>query len=291
MDKYLFILSPNNSGSSMLYKYLMRCKHIVALRNKNDISEEGQTVILAKTKDCKGQILTDENYDIIKRINHFKNCPKCFGLLPMPHENIWDCSRVCVEKRHVFEDETKYNWDEIKRIWDAEWAKNVSYNEKDRIFLEKSTSDILRPHLYQKSFKNVYFLGLVRNPYAVCEGIHRRNKYAWGRCVRQWVETAEKQIENIDALDNIAWFRYEDLCEKPYEVANKIREMLPELYDIDFSGEVKVHALDGIKIRGIINLNSKQIGNLSKENIAEINTYLVPFHHVLERFGYEVLVY
>ena len=83
MRKYLFVICPNQSGSSMIYRYLGRCKSAVKL------STEGQLVY---GKD-RGPVNMQGQY--------------AKGLFS--------------EYADAFSNSANYKWEQIKTAWEANW--------------------------------------------------------------------------------------------------------------------------------------------------------------------------
>jgi hypothetical protein len=143
--------------------------------------------------------------------------------------------------------------------------------------------------MMEKEFENSYFIVMVRNPYAVSEGMRRR----WGRNIqrsaRHWVEASKVQVENIKSLNNVIWFRYEKLCSDPEYVKNMIIDFIPELHDLRFdaiiTGTHAINKKNSTPIK-ITNFNKKQINNLSKSDIFMINKEISKAPDVLRYLGY-----
>ncbi len=248
--KHLFITVMNNSGSNVLKKYLDKCTCIATL-------------------DSEGHQLLDGS------------------IAPIPWE--LGAGRIFSEKASLFEDTGCYNWQEIKRIWMTEWEKDSRFSQGGVILLEKSPPNIFRAGLLEKEFPRSHFIIMVRNPYAVTEGISRRKRYSLARCIQHWVRCTRKQIENINTLQNVVWFTYEDLCSNPESIQKKIAGFLPELHDLQFADNIAVHSLDGNGAKPLQNFNDKQIRNLSPAAIEIINSCLKDNLDIMEFFGYQMI--
>jgi hypothetical protein len=250
-DKFLFITSTNNSGSTPLVRFLEKCRNIISLFG------EGQYFA--------------EIY------------------MPLPVNN--DVGRVWTEKAEIFEDNNNYNWEMIKHTWYEIWKKdpqyiNIIYN---RILLEKSAPNVLRAKLLEKEFENSYFMIMVRNPYAVTEGIKRQKGYSTERCISHWINSTKKQVENINTLSRCTWFTYENLCENPGKIEDQIKGFMPELADISFKDEIIVNAIEGNGKNGLKNFNENHIKNLLPEDIEIINSFLSRETELLNFFGYKMI--
>jgi hypothetical protein len=250
-DKFLFITSTNNSGSTVLLRFLEKCRNVLSLYGE-------------------GQYFAEE-------------------YLPVPVN--FDVGRIWTEKAEVFADNNNYNWPEIKSTWESIWKKDAKYNNiiYNRVFVEKSAPNVLRAELLAREFENSYFIIMVRNPYAVTEGIKRQKGYSTERCINHWIASTKKQIENINSLKNNTWFTYENLCENPGQIEAQIKGFIPELADISFKHEIKVNPLEIGMRTGLKNFNEAQISKLLPEDIAIINSCLSSERELLNYFGYEMI--
>lgn len=198
------------------------------------------------------------------------------------------------KERAKMEDESNYNFVHIKDEWHKLWKQSRHFNKANpRVFLEKSPPNVLRAQMYEKNFPNAYFMIMVRNPYAVVEGILRRchKRRPVAECTKHWIDTSRKQIENIEVLENNVWFTYEDLCDRPKIVKPKIDAFMPEISDINLRKKLKTHSqLRGGKFFSPpVNLNKIQIKRLTADDIKIINTYLEKNLDLLEFFGYKLI--
>jgi hypothetical protein len=87
-----------------------------------------------------------------------------------------------------------------------------------RVLLEKSPPNGARTRWLQKNFENAHFIGLVRNGYAVAEGISRKGdpqhiQGGWPieRSARQWARSNEILRQDSERLQHFTWLKYEDL--------------------------------------------------------------------------------
>jgi hypothetical protein len=88
--------------------------------------------------------------------------------------------------------------------------------------VEKSPANLLRLPFLQAHFQPASFIYIVRNGYAVAEGIRRKaDLAAWGRddraqyaledCARLWVDADELITQAAPGLAQLLCLRYEDL--------------------------------------------------------------------------------
>lgn len=258
-EKFLFIVCMNNSGSTLLERILGDCENVIGfVPTKPDKQVNGQQYAL--------------------------------DLMPVPAKLKPKTTRVWTESSALLLDESQYDWAKIKVRWRKYWSLNPRFKTANpRIFLEKSTPNVLRAEMLQTHFDDSYFIQMVRNPYAVCEGIHRRMGYSFERCVRHWLECSKRLIYNEGVLQNTILLRYEDLSEDSQECERRVKGLLAGLEDINLRSEVTVHSIEGKKTQGIVNLNDKQIARLTEEQIKEISTLLAGSEDVVNHFGYKII--
>lgn len=80
-----------------------------------------------------------------------------------------------------------------------------------RTILEKTPANAVRMRWLQRVFPNSYFIGLVRNGYAVTEGIMRKGKKDALRGSRHWRRVNELMLDDAQHLEHFFLLRYEDL--------------------------------------------------------------------------------
>jgi hypothetical protein len=159
------------------------------------------------------------------------------------------------------------------------------FDRQKTVFVEKSIVNSARMPWLQENFANSYFLFIVRNGYAVAEGIRRRtarslrdgqrlnsqftSSYPIELCAKQWitnnavVESDAKQIQRFKRIS------YEDLCAHPYKTISDIYAFLGLNDESSALLEVqrwKINEYDS----AIRNMNDKSIANLSVEDINKI---------------------
>ena len=193
--------------------------------------------------------------------------------------------RMWVEREDLFrltEDDEGPDADRIKK----EWAMRLT--KKAPIILEKTPANAARTRWLQKHFNNAHFIGLIRDPYAVAEGIrrkarpvHRPEGWPIAMTARQWLRSNQVLREDAEALQRFTWIRYEDLTENPTETLNSILTFLNLPRDtLEVTGKsFSVHDRE----QTMSNLNAKSHENLSAEEIDEITAIVMPF---AKQFGY-----
>lgn len=162
----------------------------------------------------------------------------------------------------------------IKRNW------SVWYEGKPANLVEKSISNTARMPFLQAHFQPAYFIHLVRNGYAVAEGIQRKavprewgnprysEQYPIGQCARQWQANYELVQQDRPELERFLEIRYETFVETPDLVLGQVAEFLQidPFADSVADGVWHVHE----KQSPITNMNARSIARLSKQDVADI---------------------
>lgn len=168
-----------------------------------------------------------------------------------------------------------------------EWLMRLDRSKP--VFLEKSPPNGARTRWLQHHFENAHFIAIVRDGYAVAEGIrrkaepfHLRNGWPIELCARQWARSNEVLLEDAPHLKKILWVRYEDLAADPAGEVQRILEFLALSSSIELQRSWRVHEKD----EPISNMNPDSIARLSSDDRALITREAGP---MLKHFGYETL--
>lgn len=184
----------------------------------------------------------------------------------------------------------KMNSNRIKKHW------SHFFELKREYLLEKSISNMTRLEFFENSFTPAYFIHIVRNGYAVAEGIHRKaevmpensnyesRKYPLSLCAKQWVRSLEVFEKQKNSLKNVIEITYEDLAENPADTVNEILAKigLERFKDGQFNKSFEVHE----KKSTIRNMNDSSFNRLNRIEIEEINKVAVDS---LIKYGYKIL--
>ena len=165
------------------------------------------------------------------------------------------------------------------------------------VIIEKSISNVPRILFLQEYFKPSCFIYVIRNGYAVAEGIRRKaNLKKWGTplpmeqypielCAQQWVET-DRMLNSVRSkVDNLLLVKYEELVEDPDKIIKRIYEFVGEHMGEYVNLVKKQYNVTGYHSE-IINMNQQSIARLSQEDIARINSIST---EILQKYGYEIL--
>ena len=261
---HLFVICPNNSGSTFLRNAL------ATSRRTWNLQREGQRMFGAvRPTRRKDDRLTGNN-------------------------RLWASKKRWID---ILRDPAHYDWPRTRAAW---YFQAYARDPLARVFVEKSPAFLMVVGDLARHFRNAKFLFMVRNPYAVCEGIFRvRRRRPWGLsaalegermatvAARHVATCLEYQRRNIEAYGNQGvFFTYEAMCSEPERVAQKIRDLVPELDDLNLRQRLWVHS-DYHEM--LTDMNARQIARLDPDQIAAINREFQKHRAVLNYFGYDVV--
>jgi len=196
--------------------------------------------------------------------------------------------RMWARGEHLFRLTEQDEGPDAERI-KKEWG--VRLDRRKPVFLEKSPPNTARTRWLQSYFAPAKFVAIVRNGYAVAEGIRRKadprhlpESWPIEDCARQWVRSNEILREDSPYLDHVLWVSYESLTESPKEVLNSIARFagLPDLAELELDRALSVHERE----QPLANLNHESIERLNAQDVAAITRVAGP---ALREFGYELL--
>lgn len=166
----------------------------------------------------------------------------------------------------------------IKRQW------SIWYPKGKPVLLEKSIANATRMQFLQEYFRPAYFIYIIRNGYAVSEGIRRKanlnknnnliykNRYPIEVCAEQWKVSDEVVAKDSKNIHNFLQIYYEDLCSTPVVVLKTITEFLglSSLPDQVLERHWDIHKkksticnMNDINIAGLSFNDKKQIKNMA----------------------------
>ena len=256
---HLFIISSNQSGSTFLLAALSTCRATWNLpgEGQNALGYVGPTV-------GRGRL---------------RGALKVWAARPQ-----W-CD--------VLTDATLYDWPRTRRAWYFQaWARDP----RASVFVTKSPPHLLLVDELARHFVNAKFLFMVRNPYAVCEGICRIVKQ--GRlslpdanvpesAAKHVVACLDRQRRNIERHGGRGvFFTYESMCADPDSVARETRRLVPELNDVELRQRLPIK---GRYDEMLTDMNARQIARLDPRQIEAFNRVFRTRRDLLGHFGYELL--
>ena len=263
---YLFLAVPPYSGSTVLHNYIAKCKSVAQLVDEFSTDEED-----------KGLIEGDVSTTAVKYYSREKIEENKLAALPGILGDILNNPK-------------NYNWPKIKETLDANWASQKS---TAKIFLQKTPYDVYRVQMMQKFF-NAHWIVMVREPFAWASTILQRMSVGGIDTTKHLadisshiINTYKIQRNNKEALKDKAYsMTFESFVKDADKHTAKIKEWVPDLYDLSFVGNcmVKTETVDGL-----FNNNLEKISYLKKtpETILALNKLFLPYRKEIEYWGYE----
>ena len=259
---HLFAVCPNNSGSTFLGHALATCRAAwsLAREGKRMLGYVGPTTYRP----------------------------------PLPGEPkpglIWGARQRWIDR---FADPRNYDWPRNRKAW---YFQASAQDPRASVFVTKSPPFLLLVDQLRRHFRNAKFLFMVRNPYAVCEGICRNYRSQFVAEERSLEEEAALhavrclawQRRNVQAYrDCSVFFTYEEMCAEPGRVAQRIRALVPELDDLNLRQRlpVKENSYDAM----LTDMNERQIARLDASQIAVFNRVFREHRDALDYFGYDLM--
>ncbi len=196
--------------------------------------------------------------------------------------------RMWVEREDIFrlnEDDEGPDPVRIKK----EWGMRLDLSKQ--VLLEKSPPNSAKTRWLQKHFENAHFIGIVRNGYAVAEGITRKadpkhliDSWPIEMSAYQWKRSNEVLQEDAEHLDRFLWIKYEDLASDTAATLNTITQFLglPEFENLSSDQSWSIHERD----EQVRDMNHESIEKLSRDQLDTINRVA---GEMLEAFGYTQL--
>ena len=252
--RHVFVISPNQSGSTFLIRALGLCNQAW------ELPREGQHAF--------GFV----GPDTLKRDVSLT----------------WAAS---AEDIAFVSDAASYDWSQTRKAWYFQ-ASAASLDAK--IFVTKSPPFLLIADQLVANFKQTSLIYMVRNPYAVVEGIARRTcdrtkrLDILDRAARHVLGCFEHQRKNLKLNHRASIFlTYEDMCANPLEVQKKIVGIIPEFDDLRLDRKIKVKGIYDERLR---DMNADQIGRLGSEDLKTVNSVFRPRKAILDYFGYDLIL-
>ncbi len=168
-----------------------------------------------------------------------------------------------------------------------DWMRELSTPIQETI-VEKTTANAVRMLWLQKAFPHSYFIGLVRNGYAVTEGIRRKGLKSVERGACHWNMVNKIMVKDAQNINNFLLLRYEDLVNKPNDVARQLGgflELEPDGLQNALIGMFSFSTVLGKGGQPIRNFNSESVKKLNSDDIRKI------YHEACEMlnyFGYDI---
>ena len=193
--------------------------------------------------------------------------------------------------RKALTDPGAYDWRRTRRAW---YFQASALSPEASVFVTKSPPHLLVVDQLARHFPDAKLLFMVRNPYAVCEGIFRSfERRGLGpaslpeAAARHVVACLRHQRRNIDAhgARGLA-FTYERMCREPERVAADIRALVPDIDDLVLRRRLRVK---GRYDETLTDMNARHLARLRPAQTAALDRVFRPHRRLLHEFGYELL--
>lgn len=193
--------------------------------------------------------------------------------------------RMWVEREDLFrlnENDTGPDPVRIKK----EWAMRLDCRKT--VLLEKSPPNSAKTRWLQEHFENAHFIGIIRDAYAVSEGITRKadpkhliKSWPIEMSAHQWMRSNEILLQDAEHLKQFMWIRYEDLTENTGKSLNKICKFLniSKFDDFEAGRNWSIHERN----EQVRNMNQESIKRLSNNEIECITKVA---GKMIDYFGY-----
>lgn len=165
-----------------------------------------------------------------------------------------------------------------------DWFNQIK-NKMRPIVIEKSPPDTVRSRWLQEIFGSTYFIGMVRNGYAVAEGVARRKKVDIFEGARHWINANSIMIQDAKYLKNFKLIKYEDFVRNPEQVIKDLLDFIgadSNLFHFDVKERLHIHNINGQRSE-IYDFNQKSIARIPPNVLKELSTEIEP---MMEKLGY-----
>ena len=268
LDAHLFVICPNDSGSSFLLRALEACRMVWRLPREGVQMHGYAGPLPTRPYGPDGWIP---------------------GLL-------WAAAPRWID---LFSNPRNYDWPRTRKAW---YFHAFAADECASVFVTKSPPHVLCVEHLDRHFHNARFLFMVRNPYAVAEGICRYYRKSFPPRYLGQFKARGKSLPTAaatHAVNCLAWqrrnvetwrsqstfFTYERMCAEPEAVAEAIRALVPRLEDLNLRQRIKVKSYD----ETLTNMNARHFARLETADLAAFNGVFEIHERTLAHFGYEVM--
>lgn len=167
-----------------------------------------------------------------------------------------------------------------------DWMRELGAPTKP-IIVEKTTMNSVRMRWLQRVFPKSVFIGLVRNGFAVSEGIMRKGNKSALRAATHWNLVNSIMLDDAERVDNFLLLRYEDLVMDQDGSAETLAEFLkvPKArLSTAMTARYDFSTVNGSGMQPVVDLNAPAIARLSSEDYGTISRVAA---ETLNRLGYE----
>ena len=194
------------------------------------------------------------------------------------HERVWT---EYLDELRLTEDDSGGCYPRLLHDWMRELSVPIN-----NLIIEKTTANAVRMRWLQSVFPNSIFIGVVRNGYAITEGIIRKGGKSARRGAFHWNLVNKIMLEDAIKVNNFLLLKYEDLTDESEVTASKLAEFLDlDKYKIieAMNDKFEYSTVVGQGKLRLTNLNSKSIARLNNK---EKNIIYENANEMLEYFNY-----
>ena len=266
IETHMFVISPNNSGSTFLGLALATCRQAWSLPDES------------------------------RRVLGFAGPAATAGGGPLLGAvKIWAAEPRWLD---VLADAGAYDWPRIRKAW---YFQARARHPRASVFVAKAVEDLCVVDGIRRHFRSPRFLFMVRNPYAVCEGICRslRLRIRLNLPVEVHGEPLEAAVarhvaacfalqrRNVEAHGDLGvFFTYEAMCAEPERIAREVGALVPDLGDLNLRRRLCVK---GRYDEMLTDMNARQIARLRPEQLTAFNRVFREHEDLLAWFGYRIM--
>lgn len=180
------------------------------------------------------------------------------------------------QRFHLDEDSTGVDVERLVRQWGAHFD-----DPRRPVLLEKSPTNAARVRWLDRHFGNAHFVAIVRDGFAVAEGIRRKADHDVGRAAQQWARSNEILLADLERVPRALVVRYEELAADPEPVLARVFAFL------GLAGDSAALARRSFTVHGetsaIRDLNARSHAALDAADLDAIEASAGP---LLARLGY-----
>lgn len=200
--------------------------------------------------------------------------------LPRPWRH--GVSRLWTQRLDLFR-LTEEHSGEPAQLAKAHWLPQFSVGEG--YLMEKSPPRAIQSRWLNRWFSPAFFVGIVRNPFAACEGIRRRCGCGLEPAAIHWSIGNQLMIRDLEHVEHSLLVRYEDLVRDPLSQLRTIASFL-ELSE-DFDSRVLDERIEAPNRAGaplpLQDLNSESLEQMSTEDLRIVDFWT---QDMRQRLGY-----
>lgn len=166
-----------------------------------------------------------------------------------------------------------------------DWMRDLTHPIAP-VIVEKTPANVARMGWLDRALPTAHFIGLVRNGYAVVEGIRRKGRQPIVHAARHWNAVNELLLKESVGVRHYLEVRYEDLVDQPETTARRVADFLgleSAAMSAALQARYQIRNMAEGEASGVRNFNQGSFARLTGEECAEIIRHASP---MLDHFGY-----